>query len=246
MKESKVSRFFFGGTKVVAFDFCDTLAYQHPKSEAILRKYLKEILGKNISKPQVAAVLGETIYNYQYSSVNIRDQKARRDFYFEFNKRVLKNLGYDDIDPMDMYKYFSNQNRHWLLKTGVKKFLKVLKEKNFFLLIASNFDSNLNSLLINLGVIDFFDRIFVSAELNLEKPHIRFYEHIRDTLNCEAGEIAMIGDNLELDVYPAIQAGFKGFHLNMCASRPNRLVHIRCGLELEFFEIPDLRSLIID
>lgn len=54
---------------------------------------------------------------------------------------------------------------------------------------------------------------FCKASLGIEKGTALFYERIFRALNEEPGEVTMIGDNLEKDILPALEAGIKGFFL---------------------------------
>ena len=72
--------------------------------------------------------------------------------------------------------------------------------------------------LIENEIRDFFSDLFVSAIIGLEKPSKSFYDYIITSLGCESQEILMVGDDLVLDVYPAISVGITAIHLKESAS----------------------------
>ena len=79
-------------------------------------------------------------------------------------------------------------------------------------MLASNFDANLIELLSRDGIAGFFHAFCVSGEMGVEKPDPAFYRHVR-LAGGHPGEIAMVGDDLLLDIVPARQAGFKPVHI---------------------------------
>lgn len=58
------------------------------------------------------------------------------------------------------------------------------------------------------GLLDVFDHVFVSAELELAKPDPAVFERVSDALQVEPGEIAFVDDTLE-NVMAAHQAGWR-------------------------------------
>lgn len=58
------------------------------------------------------------------------------------------------------------------------------------------------------GLLDEFDAVAISGELGAHKPDPRAFELALELLGTEAGETAMVGDDLENDVAGALAAGF--------------------------------------
>ena len=58
----------------------------------------------------------------------------------------------------------------------------------------------------NLGIRDYFIKIYSSAQIGYEKPNIKAYEKVLMDLN-DAQSITMIGDNYIADVQGAKRAG---------------------------------------
>ena len=149
-----------------------------------------------------------------YSSVKILEESQKLDYYLEFNSKVLKKLGYESNKSYELYEFFCDQERHWKIKSTVPTLLKVLKERGYELIIASNFDEHLEQLLIRNKIIDNFSNVYVSAIIGLEKPSENFYKFITTSLRCHPEDIFMVGDSLDLDIYPSIAIGMNGIYLN--------------------------------
>lgn len=234
---------YFDSICCIAFDFCGTLADLQPSSTKILGEWLSSRYGCQLEQDQLSTALQQASTEMPYSSLSITSEQDRRNYFVGFNARVLQMLGFDAADGRDLYAYFKQHERHWVLKPGATAVLKGLRAKRYRIVLASNFDSHLATLLSNRGSAELFDAMFVSAELGVEKPELAFYHHVRESLGCSPGNIAMVGDDLGLDILPARQAGFKPVHL-----RPNA-VGVRGGKYvpdpgyLEIFRLEDLLQL---
>jgi HAD superfamily hydrolase (TIGR01662 family) len=57
------------------------------------------------------------------------------------------------------------------------------------------------------------DVISSSASLGVRKPDILFFQRIVELMECEAGEVAYVGDRVDNDVLPAASAGLVAVHV---------------------------------
>jgi len=199
----------------IAFDFCGTLADLQPSSLEILEGWLHTRFGLHFEPERLSFALKRAGAESPYSSLSVRNESERRRYFVDFNSRVLHLLGFDGDDGEQLYAEFMEHDRHWLLKPGTESLLKELRTRGYRIVLASNFDSTLMQLLSRNGTAELFDELFVSAELHVEKPDTAFYRHIQESLGCPASDIVMIGDDLLLDVYPALEVGLKSIHLRM-------------------------------
>ena len=98
-------------------------------------------------------------------------------------------------------------------KTSIAPFPKValtllkLKEDGHRLHIATNGSSVKQwDKLIRLGLELYFDRVFVSETLGMEKCK-EFYQKVIAELGCDAKDCIMIGDREDADIVPAKESG---------------------------------------
>jgi FMN phosphatase YigB (HAD superfamily) len=100
--------------------------------------------------------------------------------------------------------------------------LEALRAQGRWLALAGNQPPNAERELfaLNLPV----DRVLCSNELGIEKPHPDFFARIVAAAERPANEIAYIGDRLDNDVLPAIEAGMRGIFLRR---GPWGVVHAR-------------------
>ena len=68
--------------------------------------------------------------------------------------------------------------------------------------------------LANLGLAEFIDGIVIAGELGAAKPDSVIFHTACAQLGCQPGEVAHIGDRLDLDAIGARDAGLRGVWLN--------------------------------
>ncbi len=98
-------------------------------------------------------------------------------------------------------------------KTSIAPFPKValtllkLRENGHRLYVATNGTSVKQwDKLIRLGLELYFDEVFVSQTLGMEKCK-EFYDKITEALGCDANDCMMVGDREDADIIPAKEAG---------------------------------------
>ena len=74
--------------------------------------------------------------------------------------------------------------------------------------------ADIKKALLRVELDTFIKKIFCFRGIGYEKPSKEFFNHILTSLDCEKNEIIMIGDNLEQDVYGALNAGIDAIWFN--------------------------------
>lgn len=226
----------------IAFDFCETLAELNPNNEKILGEWLFNNYQKNYSDDVIATALKITSIEMPYSSLTIKSELNRLDYFIRFNSRVLELLGCEKIHAEHLYDHFCSYERHWILRPTAKIVLRKLIQRGYILVLASNFDIDLSENLIKSDINRFFNKLFISAEVGVEKPDLNFYYNIFDSMRLRANEIAMVGDDLNLDILPALKVGMKAIQLcdatHPATEKPITKVN-------DYFKITSLENLLL-
>jgi putative hydrolase of the HAD superfamily len=85
-----------------------------------------------------------------------------------------------------------------------------LSEKGVPVLIASNFDSRLRRVLAGLPELaPWADRVAISSEIGLRKPHPGFYLRACEMLNLPPESVLAVGDDPENDLKGPVRAGLQ-------------------------------------
>ena len=74
-------------------------------------------------------------------------------------------------------------------------------------LITNGRDEFQRSKIAGMGVTHYFDAIFTSGGFGARKPHPSIFEACLQSLGVAASETAVVGDDLESDIEPAMSLG---------------------------------------
>lgn len=132
------------------------------------------------------------------------------------DSRFVKTLEYHQIFDNDLALKMSNgyldlSPRQTLLLPNAIEILTELKALGYPMHIITNgFEEVQHIKLKNSNLIDFFDIIVCSEAVGFTKPDIRVFNYALQQANAVAQNSIMIGDDREIDVFGAIQAGMTG------------------------------------
>jgi HAD superfamily hydrolase (TIGR01549 family) len=90
---------------------------------------------------------------------------------------------------------------------GVPEALEMLKKNNFQLAVVSNSNGSVENILAGLDLSHYFDHIFDSHIVGIEKPDPDFFRYAMETLNAAPETTLHIGDMYHIDVVGAWRAG---------------------------------------
>ncbi len=114
--------------------------------------------------------------------------------------------------------------------------LEYLKKRRYQMHIITNgFTETQHKKLEGSGLRSYFQKLFISEEIGVSKPHKRFFEHAIKSTNARKTESLVIGDSLENDI-----KGARNFGLDQCYLNPEGTPHE----ESIFKEISSLKELI--
>jgi len=94
----------------------------------------------------------------------------------------------------------------------VKPVLQVLAEQ-YKLLIVSNFYGNIENVLDDYNLLEYFEGVVESARVGVRKPNPAIYQLGIDALNLPAKACAVIGDSYSKDIVPAKTLGCQAIWL---------------------------------
>ena len=132
-------------------------------------------------------------------------------WWYKLVELVVADLGeIDDFKGMfdDLWDRFASPE-HWRLYDGVIEQLEFLKKQNCQLAILSNWDERLRPLLTELDLNQYFDYIFISCEVGVEKPDIKIFKHVEAETKVQSQKILHIGDSDFHDIKGAQSAGWQ-------------------------------------
>ena len=156
-----------------------------------------------------------TFYSF-YEEVNTRLWEAYRrqeirkpELIRERFRITLENFGLAATDPVEVNDHYLRiMPSYTQLIEGTIETLDWLRARNYHLHIITNGFKEVQSLKMkNSGLTPYFERVFVSEEVNAPKPDKRIFRHALMNCNARKSRSLMIGDSWETDILGAKQFG---------------------------------------
>ena len=127
----------------------------------------------------------------------------------EYWTAVAGDLGVE-WDAVDVHELWAIDHRGWLsVDPGTLRVLHALAEGGTRLALLSNAGADFSGWLRSGSFAPLFERVFVSGELGLVKPHAAIYEHVIDELGISPSELLFV-DNRSENVEGARAVGGDG------------------------------------
>ncbi len=108
--------------------------------------------------------------------------------------------------------------KYWLPFRGAREVLEKLKRRSVGLGVISNWDATARDVLTSAGLIDFFDHLIISCEVNCCKPDPQIFNLALETASVEARQCLYVGDNYYDDCIGCRQVGMKALIINRFGS----------------------------
>lgn len=117
----------------------------------------------------------------------------------------------------DVYHYYAKPDA-WGIYPEVLEVLEALRDHAVDLVVLSNWDARLHSVLDGSGLGEYLSQRFISAELGWEKPDPAIYRHVAEILRLAPGSLLSVGDDPQNDVSGPKKAGWQAVQIE----RPKR------------------------
>ena len=125
--------------------------------------------------------------------------------------------------------FFAYSETLWRPVPRLIETLDELQDRGLRLGLVSNAsdDANVQRLLDNHGLREYFDPILVSAVQGIRKPNPHIFKPLLDSWRFEPAEVVMVGDTLGADVLGALNAGMHSVWVRVHAERPDNVEHLK-------------------
>ena len=121
---------------------------------------------------------------------------------------------------------------------GTQQTLEYLAARYSLHIITNGFSEVQFTKLEHADLRKFFQHIIISEDAGAKKPDKAMFEYALNTIGATAGECLMIGDDIEVDLLGAKEAGIDQVFFN-----PHRLAHEE-ELTFEVFGMEELRGIL--
>lgn len=117
----------------------------------------------------------------------------------------------------EVYLFYAKPEA-WGIYPEVLEVLEALRDYPVDLIVLSNWDYRLHSVLDGCGLGEFLPRRFISTEIGWEKPDPAIYRHVADVLRLQPDSLLSVGDDSRNDVEAPRKAGWRTVQIE----RPKR------------------------
>jgi putative hydrolase of the HAD superfamily len=197
----------------VWFDIGYTLLYM--QREVTYQQALKEF-GHEVALEDIEREfhLTDKLFMREYPGIFLKEKEVYMPSYLGLmNYRLGLSLNVCELD-ICWEEIKKDTDRYWLPFGGVKEVLTELKQMSVGLGVISNWDCTARDVLTASGLIDFFEPIVISCEVDCIKPDARIFEIALQKAAVPASNCIYIGDNYYDDAVGSRKVGMDALILN--------------------------------
>jgi putative hydrolase of the HAD superfamily len=112
----------------------------------------------------------------------------------------------------EVYLHYAHPGA-WGIYPEAFEVLNALRDHDVDLVVLSNWDARLHTVLDQSGLGEFLPRRFISAELGWEKPDPAIYRHVAEDLRLQPAQLMSVGDDSKNDVEGPKKAGWRAVQI---------------------------------
>ncbi len=207
------------GVRAVFFDAVGTLIHPDPPAAdayaAAGRRHGSRLAAAEVGRRFAAAFRQQEQVDRQ-NDLRTSEERERKRW------RLIVAEVLDDVsDPErcfeELHAHFARPDA-WGCDPGTAQVLHALRSAGYVVGLASNFDHRLHSLAATLEPLAGLNHVVVSSEVGWKKPSPHFFARLLDVTGLAAGEVLLVGDDLDNDVAGARQVGMQALLYDPCGA----------------------------
>ncbi|MFC2060658.1 HAD family hydrolase [Chloroflexota bacterium] len=205
--------------KAVFFDLYQTLIGYDPPREQLQAKVLKDF-GIEVALESIRhaiVVADEFIYQeHARLSLGKRSPEEKMILYTQYQRILLKEAGVEASEKLvaGVLSKMQRFNPKLVLFDDVVPALTQLKERGLILGLISNVDRDITPDCDELGLSPLLQVVVTSQDTGFNKPQPEIFREALKRVGVEASEAIYVGDQYQIDVVGARQAGMEGVLLD--------------------------------
>jgi len=205
--------------KAVFFDLYQTLVRYQPSQEELEAEALKKS-GIDITADALRhPILTANEYIYQQIAKRPLSQRSREEkiaLYMEYQRIVLKEAGIaaDEKVVLGLLGMMQQAKMDLVLFGDVPAALDDLKERGLITGLISNIEQDMSETLDKLGLSSRLDIVVTSQDAGYTKPQKEIFQYALKKAGIKPNEAVYVGDQYQVDVIGANDAGMKGILLD--------------------------------
>jgi len=200
--------------KAVFFDWFNTLTDFYPPRLELYSRAFKQYGIELAPRAIMRGILAGDLYCFEEnarSPVDSRSAEEQAEIYSYYPKAILADAGIEVAEglPFEILKIIRQQfnGDAVILFDDVLPTLKMLKERGLVLGLITNATRDKLAIHRKLGLEDYLDFAVTSQEAGADKPKLPIFLAALDRAGVKAFEAIHVGDQYQLDVVGASEAG---------------------------------------
>ncbi len=203
--------------KNISFDLWMTLIRSHPEFKLKRAELIADTFNiKNISPKEIDSFIRsvDNVFD-RYNMISGKKLSANKMYQKLLEKLVPEETSVTLDIAISLRKKADDlfgQYQPVFLNENIPQILSQLKEEGYVLNLSSNTGfiegETLRTTLANMGILQYFDFLIFSDEINASKPSSHFFQHVYDHINVPKNAVLHIGDNPKADYQGAKNFGF--------------------------------------
>jgi putative hydrolase of the HAD superfamily len=196
--------------RAVFFDAVGTLLHPDPppgEAYAAVGRRLGSRLGPAEVRRRFAAAFGA-----QEQLDIAHDLRTSEERELERWRRIVWTVLDDVSDPeacfRELHAHFARPDA-WRCAAGTAEVLCALRDAGRQVGLASNFDRRLRHLATALPALASIEDVVISSEVGWKKPSPRFFSALLERTGVPAGQVLIVGDDLDNDIVGGRAAGMQ-------------------------------------
>ena len=219
--------------RVILFDLGNTLIYFDSDWGPVMRAGVAGLVnsllntGYKLDGDQFSADFHQRMITYYLA----RDIECIEHTTASVLQTLLGEYGYP-LQPIEVLRpaldaFYAASQPHWLPEEDAVPLLHTLCTNGYRLGIISNASDaeDVNTLINQSGLRPYFEKILISAEVGLRKPHPRIFRLALDHFAVDPQQTVMVGDTLSADIQGANQLGMRTVWITRRADRTDNHEH---------------------
>lgn len=194
-----------------------TLIRSHPEFKLKRAELITDTFDiKNISPKEIDSFIRsvDNVFD-RYNMISGKKLSANK-MYRELLQRLAPSKVSVPLETaIDLRKQADNlflEYRPVFMNEDIPKILSQLKKEGYILNLSSNTGfiegETLRVTLADMGILQYFDFLIFSDEINASKPSSHFFQQVYDHIHVSKEEVLHIGDNPKADYQGAKNFGF--------------------------------------
>ncbi|MGA2629832.1 MAG: HAD family hydrolase [Terriglobia bacterium] len=162
-------------------------------------------------------------------------------YWFEYLKALMLRVGAPEPEHERLMRHvrkgFGDITLWSRVLPETPPFLAKLRAQGYYLGVISNSSGTIEQQLGRVNLAHYFNAIFDSALVGVEKPHPEIFRVALERAGMKAGETVFVGDTNATDMGGAYLAGLRGVLIDRVGAYP----HVECPC---IASLPDLEPLL--